>query len=99
MPALPAAIEVATYRIATEALTNIVRHSRATGALVQLDAPNDSRCRSPTTGLADGTWTPGVGLHAMRERAAELGGSFRQGRHRPAVGWWPHFRWVHPTTS
>ena len=33
VPPLPAAIEVATYRIATEALTNVVRHSRATGAL------------------------------------------------------------------
>ena len=31
VPPLPAAIEVATYRIATEALTNVVRHSQARG--------------------------------------------------------------------
>jgi hypothetical protein len=36
VPALPAAVEVATYRIATEALTNVVRHSKATGAFVRL---------------------------------------------------------------
>ena len=36
MPALPAAVEVATYRIATEALTNVVRHSKATKALVRV---------------------------------------------------------------
>ena len=36
VPPLPAAVEVAAYRIATEALTNIARHSRADSAVVRL---------------------------------------------------------------
>ena len=36
VPALPAAVEVAAYRIATEALTNVARHSRASSAVVRL---------------------------------------------------------------
>jgi two-component system NarL family sensor kinase len=79
MPALPAAIEVATYRIATEALTNVVRHTRATGALVQLRCAERLELSITDDGPPNGPWAPGVGLHAMRERAAELGGSFRAG--------------------
>lgn len=79
MPALPAAIEVATYRIATEALTNVVRHTRATGALVQLRCTERLELSITDDGPPNGPWAPGVGLHAMRERAAELGGSFRAG--------------------
>jgi two-component system NarL family sensor kinase len=79
MPALPAAVEVATYRIATEALTNVVRHTRATGALVQLRCAERLELSITDDGPPNGPWAPGVGLHAMRERAAELGGSFRAG--------------------
>jgi signal transduction histidine kinase len=79
VPALPAAIEVATYRIATEALTNVVRHSRATGALVQLRCADRLEVSITDNGPPNGRWAPGVGLHAMRERAAELGGSFQAG--------------------
>jgi two-component system, NarL family, sensor kinase len=79
VPALPAAIEVATYRIATEALTNVVRHSGATGALVQLRCADRLEVSITDNGPPNGRWAPGVGLHAMRERAAELGGSFQAG--------------------
>ncbi|HEY6683091.1 MAG TPA: histidine kinase [Propionibacteriaceae bacterium] len=79
VPVLPAAIEVATYRIATEALTNVVRHSRATGALVQLRCAERLEVSITDNGPPNGRWAPGVGLHAMRERAAELGGSFLAG--------------------
>ena len=79
VPALPAAVEVATYRIATEALTNIARHSRATSAMIRLQCGDRLEVSVTDDGSADGTWTPGVGLTAMRDRAAELGGSFSAG--------------------
>jgi two-component system, NarL family, sensor kinase len=79
VPTLPAAIEVATYRIATEALTNVVRHSRATSALVRLRCGERLDLSITDDGPPNGTWAPGVGLHAMRERTAELGGSFQAG--------------------
>jgi signal transduction histidine kinase len=79
LPALPAAIEVATYRIATEALTNVVRHSKATGAVVQLSCDERLEVSITDDGPPNGAWAPGVGLDAMRERTAELGGSFQAG--------------------
>jgi two-component system, NarL family, sensor kinase len=79
VPALPAAVEVATYRIATEALTNVVRHSKATGALVRLRCDQRLELSITDDGPTNGAWAPGVGLTAMRERAAELGGSFQAG--------------------
>ena len=79
VPVLPAAIEVATYRIATEALTNVVRHSRASGAVVRLRCDERLDLSITDDGPPNGAWAPGVGLDAMRERAAELGGSFRAG--------------------
>jgi signal transduction histidine kinase len=72
---LPAAVEVATYRIVTEAVTNVVRHARAarcwltisTGSTVDIDVVDD--------GIGCTRDAPeGVGWTAMRERAAELGG-------------------------
>ena len=36
-PALPAAVEVATYRIVVEALTNVVRHAQARACYVRLE--------------------------------------------------------------
>ncbi|MFI5735225.1 sensor histidine kinase [Kribbella sp. NPDC051587] len=79
LPALPAALEVAAYRIATEALTNVVRHSRATSAVLALRCGNDLEVEVTDDGPPNGAWHPGVGLHAMRERAAELGGAFEAG--------------------
>ncbi|MFI6681681.1 histidine kinase [Kribbella sp. NPDC050470] len=79
LPPLPAALEVAAYRIATEALTNIVRHSRATSAVLALRCGDDLEIEVTDDGPPNGEWRPGVGLHAMRERAAELGGHFEAG--------------------
>ena len=72
---LPAAVEVAAYRIVAEALTNVARHSSARTCVVTV-----SRQRSLVLEIVDdgvGITTPagaGVGLSSMRERAAELGG-------------------------
>ncbi len=71
---LPAALEVAAYRIATEALTNVIRHAQATHATISL-LTSDGMLEVEV--LDDGPsrqWGAGVGTASMRERAAELGG-------------------------
>jgi two-component system, NarL family, sensor kinase len=75
LPELPAAVEVAAYRIATEALTNVVRHSDAGHATVQLTVGRTLVLVVADDGSRGEPWTPGIGLHAMQERAAELGGT------------------------
>ena len=74
----------ALYRLAQEALTNVIRHSRArhawvvlgtSGASVNLRVEDDGR-GIPTAGAQP----PGFGLVAMRERASALGGQLRIGR-------------------
>ncbi len=75
---LPAAVEVAAYRIALEAITNAARHGSARHCRVVLREDHDVlfvQVRDDGTGLP-AHYTPGVGLRSMRERAAELGGSF-----------------------
>ncbi|MEV5963423.1 histidine kinase [Kribbella sp. NPDC051952] len=76
-PELPAAVEVTAYRIVTEALTNVARHSRAGEAEVRISGgPGELRLSIADDGPAvNGRWVPGVGLTSMRERVAELGGT------------------------
>jgi signal transduction histidine kinase len=79
LAALPAAVEVAAYRIAAEALTNAVRHSGAASVTVRLERQNgqlrltvqDDGCGCPA--VPSGT---GFGITSMRDRARELGGTF-----------------------
>jgi signal transduction histidine kinase len=77
LPPLAAASEVAIYRIAGEAVHNVVRHAGATRCTVRLTIAASSL----TLEIADdGQGLPaaapaGVGLASMRERAAELGGT------------------------
>jgi signal transduction histidine kinase len=77
-PPLPAAVEVATYHIAQEAMTNVVRHAEASNCsmrialdeeadVVHLEVEDDGR------GVGE-DHKAGVGTHSMRERAEELGG-------------------------
>lgn len=77
--ALPAAVEVAAYRIATEALNNAVRHSRATTVQLRLWQDPDLNVEILDDGAVTGFWRPGVGVAAMRERAEELGGACEAG--------------------
>lgn len=78
LPDLPAAVEVATYRIVTEALTNVARHSRADHAQITLGIRADRLHLLVTDNGACGPqWVPGVGLRSIRERATELGGEVR----------------------
>lgn len=79
LPPLPAAVEVAAYRIAQEALTNVVHHARARHCKVQLAMTAAGlllKVEDDGVGLADNQPDDGgVGLLSMRERAAELGGT------------------------
>lgn len=74
LPPLPAATEVAAYRIATEALTNVVRHSTASSVCVRVSCDGALAVEVLDNGPTDGGWVPGVGIRSMQERAAELGG-------------------------
>ncbi len=74
-PELPAAVEVAAYRITLEALANVSRHAGARTCRVELDLGRDLRIAVADDGLGlAGATEMGVGLASMRERAAELGG-------------------------
>jgi signal transduction histidine kinase len=76
LPDLPAAIEVAAYRIASEALTNAARHSGAercelrvaVNGMLEVEVEDDGR------GLVDPVRS-GLGLRSMRDRADEVGGT------------------------
>lgn len=79
-PDLPAAVEVAAYRIVTEALTNVARHSTSPSASVRLQPAADGLHLEVTDhGSRNGAWRPGVGMASMRARATELGGSLEAG--------------------
>ena len=80
LPSLPAAVEVACYRITQEALTNVVRHAGARSCSVLLALEEGARTvRVEITddgrGLSSERKGVGVGLSSMRERAEELGGT------------------------
>jgi len=78
---LPAAIEVAAYRIATEALTNVARHARARRAEVSFSLVSANQAQKLHLEITDngigltGDHRSGIGLISIRERAEELGGN------------------------
>ncbi len=74
LPALPAAVEVAAFRIATEAVTNVARHSNARTCTVRIACSGDLQVDVRDDGSRSGEWTAGVGTISMKERAAEVGG-------------------------
>jgi signal transduction histidine kinase len=76
LPVLPAALEVALYRIVTEALHNVVRHAQAQRCCIRLviEGAQLVLTVSDDGGGLPPAYLPGVGHTAMHERAAELGG-------------------------
>ena len=78
LPPLPAAVEVAAYRIVQEAIANCLRHAHATECAIHLTVASGLtlEIRDNGCGLPSG-FVAGVGLASMRERAAELGGACR----------------------
>jgi signal transduction histidine kinase len=80
LPDLPAAVEVAAFRTAVEAIANAVRHGDARRCSVRLATSGAQLVLEVTDdGRSAGEWRPGVGLTAMRERAEELGGTLAAG--------------------
>ncbi len=76
LPDLPAAVEVAAYRIAVEAALNVVRHTGLRAAELSVFADNGTlHLRMRDDGPGIGEAPAGVGILAMRERAEELGGT------------------------
>ena len=76
LPDLPAAVEVAVYRITQEALTNVARHARARTCVVRLAMDEDVALEIVDDGIGiPAHRSAGVGLSSMHERASELGGS------------------------
>jgi signal transduction histidine kinase len=73
---LPAAAEVAAYRIVAEGLTNARRHARASEIVVRLESTGERlhiEIADDGQGIDPGS-PAGLGLRSMRERADELGG-------------------------
>jgi signal transduction histidine kinase len=76
LPPLPAAVEVAVYRIVDEALANVAKHASAHNCRVHLEVTHRLTVivEDDGVGLAPNR-VVGVGLLSMRERAEELGGT------------------------
>ncbi|TDW92004.1 MULTISPECIES: sensor histidine kinase [Kribbella] len=73
---LPAGVEVAAYRIASEALTNVARHAAASRCDIALrldEAALELSVQDDGIGIGEDV-AAGVGMLSVRERVAELGG-------------------------
>ena len=92
-PRLPADFEMAIFRVVQEALTNVYRHSNAKTALVEMELKGETLfikiqddgkgIEEPTAELQPGSI--GIGIDAMRQRVAELGGNLRLSNARPGT--------------
>ncbi len=75
LPPLPAAVEVAAYRLVQEALMNVARHAQAHSCTIRLALTNGLQVEVADDGVGlPANYRAGVGLRSMRERALELGG-------------------------
>ena len=84
VPPLPAAVELAAYRIVQEALTNVTRHAHAHAVTVRLAYDDGVTVEVADDGIG-GPVDTGNGIAGMRERAAALGGTVEAGP-RPGGG-------------
>jgi signal transduction histidine kinase len=73
---LAAEVQLAAYRAAQEALTNVVRHARASTVELRLTwTADDFRLTVADDGVGLAATTGGYGLSGMRERVAAAGGT------------------------
>ena len=80
---LPGGVELSVYRIVQEALTNVLKHARASSVVVSLafrDSALELEVVDDGTPLRRDAAVPGHGLVGMRERVALLGGELETGR-------------------
>ena len=79
LPPVPAAVEVALYRVVQEAVTNVVKHAAATRARIAVAVCGNEVRLDVTDNGAGGARTRagGVGLAGMRDRVEEIGGTLR----------------------
>jgi PAS domain S-box-containing protein len=79
-PPIPVQTKEALYRIAQEALQNIIKHASATAVRIFMDCSNDQIelevCDNGRGFDSDATFPGHLGLKSMRERAEQVGGSF-----------------------
>ena len=88
LAAVPEGVGVAVFRVVQEALTNVLKHARATTCRVDIDiGPGELRLEvaDDGSGKSEGS-VMGQGLIGMRERAALFGGDFAAGP-GPSGGW------------
>ncbi|TME05173.1 MAG: sensor histidine kinase [Chloroflexi bacterium] len=80
-PDLPLRTKQELYRIAQEAMHNTVKHARASEVVLSLEQTADGitmEVRDDGVGFDTTASFPGhLGLHSMRERVANLGGTFQ----------------------
>ena len=75
LPEIPAAIEVAAFRVVQEALNNVIRHAQARHCTISITANDFLQICIEDDGVGVPPQTrSGVGLQSMRERAIEVGG-------------------------
>lgn len=82
---LPAAVEVAAYRIALEAMTNALRHSGGRWCRIGVEMNGALQVLVEDDGIGvPEHFRAGIGITSMRERAAELGGTCSVSRREPS---------------
>ena len=84
LPPMPAAVEVASYRIVQEAVANVIQHAQANRCDIHIMI-QDQTLHLEIDDDGNGTpanFQPRNGLFTMRERAEELGGSFQVNKNR-----------------
>jgi signal transduction histidine kinase len=88
LPTIPAAIEVAAFRIVQEAVNNVIRHAQAKQCTLDIHVAS-GECEELHICIEDDgvglstEFKNGVGLHSIRERAAEVSGRCEFGNREP----------------
>ncbi len=88
LPTIPAAIEVAAFRVVQEAVNNVIRHAQAEHCTLDIYVVNDEHEELHICIEDDGVGLPtevknGVGLLSIRERASEVSGRCEFGNREP----------------